>query len=67
MLAYSEYGQEIKIDFCKIYPHKRNAPIRTVQLSGRSQGIRQYSLYQCKRMSGSAALQVFCNQASKLC
>ena len=46
---------------------KRNAPLITVQLSGRSLGIGQFSLYQCKGMSGTAALHVFCNQASKLC
>ena len=46
---------------------KRNAPLRTVQLSGRSQVIGQFSLYQCKGMSGTAALHIFCNLASKLC
>ena len=46
---------------------KRNAPLRTVQLSGRSQVIGQFSLYQCKGMSGTDALHVFCNQASTLC
>ena len=46
---------------------KRNAPLRTVQLSGRSQVIGQFSLYQCKGMSGTAALHFFCNLASKLC
>ena len=45
---------------------KRNAPLRTVRLSGRSQVIGQYTLYQCKGMSGTAASHVFCNQASKL-
>ena len=35
--------------------------------SGRSQVIGQISLYQCKGMSGTAVLHVFCNQASKLC
>ena len=44
---------------------KRNAPLRTVHLSGRSQVICQLSLYQCKGMSGNAASHVFCNQASK--
>ena len=34
---------------------KRNAPLRTVQLSGRSQVIGQFSLYQCKGLSGTAA------------
>ena len=29
---------------------KRNAPLRTVQLPGRSQWICQFSLYQCKGM-----------------
>ena len=46
---------------------KRNAPLRTVHLSGISQVIGQFSLYQCKGMSGTAASHVFCNQASKLC
>ena len=46
---------------------KRNAPLRTVQLSGKSQVIGQFSLYQCKGMSVTAASHVFCNQASKLC
>ena len=48
---------------------KRNAPLRTVQLSGRSQVIGQFSLYQCKGMSGTvyAASHIFCNLASKLC
>ena len=46
---------------------KRNAPLKTVQLSGRSQVICQFSLYQCKGMSGTAASHVFYNQASKLC
>ena len=46
---------------------KRNAPLRTVQLPGRSQGIGQFSLYQCKGMSSTAASHVFCNLASKLC
>ena len=46
---------------------KRNAPLRTVQLSGRSQVIGQFSLYQYKGMSGTAVSHVFCNPASKLC
>ena len=38
------------------YPtKKRNAPLRTVQLSGRSQVIGRFSLYQCKGMPGTAA------------
>ena len=40
---------------------KRNAPLRTVQLSGNSQVIGRFSLYQCKGMPGTAALHVFCN------
>ena len=43
---------------------KRNAPLRTVQLPGRSQVIDQFSLYLCKGMSGTAASHVFCNLAS---
>ena len=46
---------------------KRNAPLRTVQLSGRSQVIDQFSLYQGKGMSGTTVSHVFCNQALKLC
>ena len=46
---------------------KRNAPLTTVQLSGKSQVIGQFSLYQCKGMLVTAASHVFCNQASKLC
>ena len=34
---------------------KRNAPLKTVQLSGRSRVIGRFSLYQCKGMLGSAA------------
>ena len=41
--------------------------ISTVLHTPRSQGIGQFNLYQFKGMSGTAALQVFCNQASKLC
>ena len=46
---------------------KRNAPLRTAQLSERSQVIGQFRLYQCKVMSSTAASHVFCNQALKLC
>ena len=46
---------------------KRNAPLGTVQLSGRSQVIGQFSLYQCKGMSCTVASHAFCNLASKLC
>ena len=38
---------------------KRNAPLRTVQLSGKSQVIDQFSLYQCKGMSVTAASHIF--------
>ena len=52
----------------KVYPtKKRNAPLRTVQLSRKSQVIGQFSLYQCKGMSVTDASHVFCNQVSKLC
>ena len=54
-------------NFDLIYPTKKNAPLRTVQLSGKPQVIGKFSLYQCKGMSLTAALRVFCNQASKLC
>ena len=46
---------------------KRNAPLRTVQLSGRSPAIGEFSLYQCKGMPGTVASHFFCNLASKLC
>ena len=46
---------------------KRNAPLRTVQLSGKSQVIGKFSLYQCNGMSVTAVSHVFCNQASILC
>ena len=45
----------------------RNATRRTDQLSGRSQVIDQFRLYRCKGMSGTAALQIVCNKASKMC
>ena len=45
----------------------RNAIRRTDQLSGRSQVIGQFRLYRCKGMSGTTALHVVCNQASKMC
>ena len=57
----------IEIEKVHIPDKKRNAPLRTVQLSGRSQVIGRFSLYQCKGMPGTAALHVICNQASKLC
>ena len=53
---------------CSSIPNKkRNAPLRTVQLSGKPQVIGQFSLYQCKGMSVTAASHVFYIQASKLC
>ena len=45
----------------------RNATRRTDQLSGRSQVMGQFCLYRCKGMSGTAALHIVCNQASKMC
>ena len=62
-------GSLLLFPFCRtsIPDKKRNAPLRTVQLSGRSQPIGRFSLYQCKGMSGTAASHVFCNKASKLC
>ena len=73
LLTFKKYLQWYKgpILQCNSYVHipdkKRNALLRTIQLSGISQVIGQFSLYQCKGMSGTAALHVFCNQASKLC
>ena len=46
---------------------KANAPRGAVQLPERSQVKGQFCLDQCKGMSGSAALHIFCNQASKKC
>ena len=46
---------------------KRNAPLRNVPLSGRSQVIGQFSLYDCKGISSAASSHVFCNLALKLC
>ena len=53
---------------CDIIPDKiRNATRRTDQLSGRSQVIGQFRLYRYKGISGTAALHIVCNQASKMC
>ena len=53
---------------CKHIPDKiRNATCRTDQLSGRSQVMGQFRLYRCKGMSGTPALLIVCNQASKMC
>ena len=60
----------ITCDPLNVYPtKKRNAPLRTVQLSGGSKVIGQFSLYKYKGtcMSGTAASHVICNLASKLC
>ena len=56
-----------KLQFLSIPDKKRNAPLRTVQLSGKSQMIGQFNLYQCKGMSVTATSHMFCNQVSKLC
>ena len=45
----------------------RNATRRSDQLSGRSHVMGQFRLYRCKGMSGTAALHIVCNQASKMC
>ena len=47
--------------FDNIPDKRRNAPLRTVQLSGKSQVIGQFSLYKCKCMSGTAELHFLCN------
>ena len=44
----------------------RNATRRTDQLSGRSHVMGQFRLYRCKGISGTAALHIVCNQASKM-
>ena len=59
-------GKELN-NYVYIPDKKRNAPLRNVQLSGRSRVIGQFSLSQCKGMSGTAASHVFCNLASTLC
>ena len=52
--------------FCLTIPDKiRNATRRTDQLSGRSQVMGQFRLYLCIGMSGTAAIHIVCNQASK--
>ena len=45
---------------------KKNAPLITVQLPGKSQVICQFSLYQCKGILVTAASHVFCNRASNI-
>ena len=52
---------------CLYTRQKRNAPLKTVQLSGISQVIGRFSLYQCKGTPGTAASHIVDNQASKLC
>ena len=53
---------------CLDIPDKiRNATRKTDQLSRRSQVMGQFRLYRCKGMSGTAALHIVCNQASKMC
>ena len=54
-------------DFINISDIIRNATRRTDQHSGRSQLMGQFRLYRCKGMSGTAALHIVCNQASKMC
>ena len=66
-LPESDAFYRLLITFANIPDKKRNAPLRTVQLSGISQVISQFSLYQRKGMSGTAASHVFCNLASKFC
>ena len=60
-------SRKMEVTSLNIPDKKRNAPLRTVQLPGRSQGIQLFSLYQCKGMSSIAASHVFCNLAPKLC
>ena len=48
-----------------IYPTKKKAPHRTVQISDRSHVIDKFRLYRCKGMAGTAALHIFCNEVSK--
>ena len=57
-----DIGLGVKVTILTIYTRqKRKAPLRNVQLSGRSQVIGQFSLYQCKCMSSTTALHIFCN------
>ena len=67
LLHTSQVALYVLTHFTPNIPDKKNAPLRTVQLSGISQVIGQFSLYQCKGMSVTAASHVFCKQASKLC
>ena len=53
--------------FFTIPDKKRNAPLRNVPLSGRSQVIGQFSLYEYKGIAGTAASHIICNLAAKLC
>ena len=45
----------------------RNATRITDQLAGRPQAMGHFRLYRCKGISGTAALHIVCNQASKMC
>ena len=52
---------------CFIIPDKiLNSTRRTDKLSGKSQVMGQFRLKRCKGMSGTAALYIVCNQASKM-
>ena len=54
----------------KIHVYQRKKETHQVELfktSGRSQVIGQFSWYCFKGMSGTDALHIFCNQASKMC
>ena len=54
--------EQIPASSINIPDKKRNPPRRTLQLSGRSQGVGQFSLYQCKGMPNTAALHIFRRQ-----
>ena len=55
------------ITFSSKTEKKRNAPRRTVKISGGSHVMGQFGLYRYKGILGTAALHIFCNQVSKIC
>ena len=51
----------------QIIPGKIRNATRKNELSGRSQVMGQFRLYRCKGLSGTAALHIVVNEASKMC
>ena len=60
------YGEIIKV-VPNIPDKKRNATLMTNQLSRRPHMIEGCRLYQCKHLSVTVALNIFCNEGSKMC